>query len=37
LVMERTDALKQKSGSDRVTFSVDVDNGHVSFKAKVQK
>ena len=37
LVMERTDALKQKTGSDRVTFSVDVDNGHVSFKAKVQK
>ena len=37
LVMERTDVLKQKTGSDRVTFSVDVDNGHVSFKAKVQK
>jgi hypothetical protein len=37
LVMERTEALKQKTGSDRVTFSVDVDNGHVSFKAKVQK
>jgi hypothetical protein len=37
LVMERTDALKEKTGSDRVTFSVDVDNGHVSFKAKIQK
>jgi hypothetical protein len=37
LVMERTEALKQQTGSDRVTFSVDVDNGHVSFKAKVQK
>jgi hypothetical protein len=37
LVMERTEALKAKTGSDRVTFSVDVDNGHVSFKAKVQK
>jgi hypothetical protein len=37
LVMERTEAMKQKTGSDRVTFSVDVDNGHVSFKAKVQK
>ena len=37
LVMERTEALKQKTGSDRVTFSVDVDNGHVSFKAKVEK
>jgi hypothetical protein len=37
LVMERTEAMKQKTGSDRVTFSVDVDNGHVSFKDKVQK
>lgn len=37
LVMERTEALKQKTGSDHVTFSVDVDKGHVSFKAKVQK
>ena len=37
LVMERTESLKEKTGSDRVTFSVDVDNGHVSFKAKVQK
>ena len=37
LVMERTEALKEKTGSDRVTFSVDVDKGHVSFKAKVQK
>ena len=37
LVMERTEALKQQSGSERVTFSVDVDGGHVSFKAKVQK
>jgi hypothetical protein len=36
LVMERTEALKQKTGSDHVTFSVDVDNGHVSFKAKVK-
>ena len=37
LVMERTEAMKQKTGSDRVTLSVDVDNGHVSFKAKDQK
>ncbi|HBB95811.1 MAG TPA: hypothetical protein DC054_10505 [Blastocatellia bacterium] len=37
LVMERTNALKEQFGSDRVTFSVDVDNGHVSFKAKVDK
>jgi hypothetical protein len=35
--MERTNALKEQFGSDRVTFSVDVDNGHVSFKAKVDK
>jgi hypothetical protein len=37
LVMERTEAMKAKLGSDRVTFSVDVDNGHVSFKARVDK
>jgi hypothetical protein len=37
LVMERTEVLKEKLGSDRVVFSVDVENGHVSFKAKVDK
>jgi len=37
LVMERTEALKEKTGSERVSFSVNVDNGHVSFKAKVEK
>jgi hypothetical protein len=37
LVMERTDALKEQSGENRVVFSVDVDNGHVSFKAKIEK
>jgi hypothetical protein len=37
LVMERTEALKDKLGSDRVVFSVDVQDGHVSFKAKVDK
>ena len=37
LVMERTNALKEKVGSDRVVFSVDVENGHVSFKAKPEK
>ena len=37
LVMERTEALKEQSGENRVVFSVDVDNGHVSFKAKVEK
>jgi hypothetical protein len=34
LVMERTEKLKEKIGSDRVTFSVEVQDGHVSFKAK---
>ena len=37
LVLERTEALKENLGSDKVTFSVDVENGHVSFKAKVDK
>ena len=37
LVVERTEALKENLGSERVVFSVDVDNGHVSFKAKVDK
>ncbi|MFN2576298.1 MAG: MXAN_5187 C-terminal domain-containing protein [Pyrinomonadaceae bacterium] len=37
LVVERTNALKEQFKSDRVTFSVDIDNGHVSFKAKVDK
>jgi hypothetical protein len=37
LVMERTDAFKQQFGTDRVKFSVEVDNGHVSFKAKIDK
>ena len=37
LIMERTEALKEKVGSDRMLFSVDIENGHVSFKAKVDK
>jgi hypothetical protein len=37
LVVERTEALKENLGSDRVIFSVDVQDGHVSFKAKVDK
>lgn len=37
LVMERTEAMKQQFGENRVVFSVDVDNGHVSFKAKIEK
>lgn len=34
LVLERTEAMKEKIGTDRVRFSVDVEDGHVSFKAK---
>jgi hypothetical protein len=34
LILERTENFKEKVGSDRVTFSVDVEGGHVSFKAK---
>ena len=37
LVMERTEAMKEKIGSERVVFSVDVENGHVSFRAKADK
>lgn len=37
LVMERTEAMKEKIGTDRVVFSVDVESGHVSFKAKADK
>ena len=36
LVVERTEAMKQKIGTDRVVFSVDVEGGHVSFKAKAE-
>ena len=36
LVVERTEALKEKVGSDRMVFSVDVEGGHVSFKAKAE-
>jgi hypothetical protein len=37
LILERTENLKEKIGSDRVIFSVDVEGGHVSFKAKADK
>ncbi len=36
LVVERTEAMKEKIGTDRVVFSVEVDSGHVSFKAKAE-
>jgi len=37
LIMERTETMKEKVGSERVVFSVDVESGHVSFKAKAEK
>ena len=37
LVMERTEAIKEKAGDGQVTFSVEVQDGHVSFKAKVDR
>jgi len=36
LVVERTETLKEKVGTDRMVFSVDVESGHVSFKAKAE-
>ena len=37
LITEKTDALKSRLGCERVRFSVDVQDGHVSFKAKADK
>jgi len=37
LIMERTEIMKEKIGSERVVFSVDVEGGHVSFKAKADR
>lgn len=37
LILERTETMKQKNGSERMVFSVDVEGGHVSFKAKADK
>ena len=34
LVASKADTLKETLGCERVSFSVDVDRGHVSFKAK---
>ena len=34
LVASKADGLKNKLGCDRVRFSVTIENGHVSFKAK---
>lgn len=37
IIVEKTEAMKDKIGTDRVVFSVAVDSGHVSFKARVAK
>lgn len=37
LIMKRTEAMQEKIGTDRVVFSVDVESGHVSFKARAEK
>lgn len=34
LIASKSDTLKERMGCDRVRFSVDVEGGHVSFKAK---
>lgn len=36
LVAQKADALKEKTGCERVLFSVAVDEGHVSFRAKAE-
>ena len=33
LIAEKTSTLKERLGSERVVFSVDVEDGHVTFKA----
>ena len=37
LVAQRADGLKEKSGCERIMFSVSVEDGHVSFKAKADR
>lgn len=36
LIASKADGLKAKLGCDRVRFSVSVENGHVSFKARAE-
>jgi hypothetical protein len=36
LIASKAESVKQRSECDRVVFSVDVEDGHVSFKAKPQ-
>lgn len=37
LIASRADGLKERLGCERVSFSIDVEGGHVSFKAKGEK
>src|SRR6185295_5776975 len=37
LIASQADGLKKRLGCDRVSFSIDVTGGHVSFKAKGQR
>jgi len=37
LVAQKADGLKETSGCERVMFSVSVEDGHVSFKAKADR
>jgi hypothetical protein len=37
LIASQADALKHRLGCERVSFSIDVEGGHVSFKAKGEK
>ena len=36
LVAQKADGLKEKAGCERVQFSVSIEDGHVSFKAKAE-
>jgi hypothetical protein len=37
LIASQADNLKQRLGCERISFSIDVEGGHVSFKAKGEK
>ncbi len=37
LIASQADSLKQRLGCERISFSIDVEGGHVSFKAKGEK
>jgi hypothetical protein len=37
LIASQTDGLKERLGCERVSFSIDVEGGHVSFKARGER